>query len=348
MLAQCVCFESGTSDFAELGTDRHAALKAHYVGDDSLLNLLDEESQAGIRWAADYIRVHSRSDHPPTWEQRGSFTAPNFDTIDGTPDVVSGPELFDFKWRYRDYTAQVAAYAAMVLEQSGFGRVTCHLLFGDLRRAEKLVFDRPAVEAILTPIFDRLDAPRHPTPCDYCGWCSQRLTCKAMTRPATVVGDGYQEPGLLDLSSWRPSEMLENPEHLAFALKLWRLVLKKWGESVEFHAMEAATKLGKKLPGFDLKTNKGKKFVPDTNAAYLASGLPPAEFLQSCQVRLNTSKKYPDQLGLDSLFKKFLGLPTSAAAKREVTKKLGDTIQQRRDTLKLVSVKSNSEDEEDE
>lgn len=350
MLAQCPAFEPSGGADADLGTDRHSALKAHLQGDDSELDLLDDESQVGIRWAADYIRATTSGEWPLELEVKGSFTAPNFEEIPGTRDAVCGPDVFDFKWRPRDYTAQMACYAAMQLEK-GFERVRVHVLFGATKQVVKLDFTQEAVDACISPILDGLNDPQ-PRTCDYCGWCTKQLVCPQNTKPAEVVGGGYAEPGLLDITTWRPSDMMnltdpENVKHLAFALTLWRRVLKKWGESVEFHALEAATKLGLQLPGYELKTRQGKQFVSDVEAAFKASGLEPKDFLKACQVRLNTSKKYPDQLGLDSIFKERFNEPSAAAAKRTVKSKLGDFIKRAKETIQLKAVKDQGGDDEE-
>jgi hypothetical protein len=344
MLAQCSDFESSGSDFAELGTNRHAALKAHYYGDDSLLMLLDDEDQEGVRWAADYIRANSTDSFPLEWETKREWIRPDFTDATGTPDVVNGFTIFDFKWRDRDYAAQMADYAFSLIGNS-FERVTVILLFGAERKAVKLFFDAAAVESLLTPILQRAENPT-PTPCDYCGWCAKQFTCKAKTGPAKVVAEGYAEGDMLQvIKDWHPSEMIGNAEQISFALNIWRKVLKKWGESVEFHAMEAATKQGFKLPGFELKERQGRKFVAGVHRAYELSGLPPEKFLQACTVRLNTTKTNPLP-GLDKLFAESLGLKMSPA-KREAEKKLGDVIQRSKGTLSLVSAKDDGGDSDE-
>lgn len=345
MLAQCACFESSGSDFAELGTDRHAALKAHFIGDDSLLDLLDEEDQAGVRWATDYIRANTTASYPVIWERKLHWTRPDFSEAEGTPDVVNGPEIFDFKWRYRNYEAQMADYAWAVMELGNFESVTVHLLFGANKRSEKLRFDREACDRVIAPILDGMAKPV-PKNCEYCGWCAKQFTCPANTGPALRVAEGYAEPNLLDMvRNWHPSEMIADAEQIALALTIWRRILKKWGDSVEYHAMEAATKQGLKLPGFELKEKRGKQFVADVQAAFAASGLSAEQFLSTCAVRLNTSKKYPDNKGLDTVFKEAFGEASTAAAKRSVEKKLGDLIQRTKASLQLVSTKGNEVNE---
>ena len=344
MLAQCPQFDGQGGEFADIGTDRHAALKALLAnGDDSEMLLLDDESQAGIQWAADYIKLHAHSDHPLDLEVRDFFTAPNFEDIYGTPDAVSKNIVFDFKWRERDYTAQMAAYSAMVLK-GGFETVEVHILFGHPRHAQKLVFDQAAVDGILNPIFDRLGG--EPRNCDYCHWCAKQLVCPANTKPALAVSEGYAEPGALDFTKWRPSEMMDNAEQLAFALKLWRDVLKKWGASVEFHAMEAATKHGKQLPGFTLKEKAGNQYVTDAQRAFELSGLEPEKFMKSCAVRLNTSAKYPDKLGLDSLYAEKMGIKKTPA-KRDILKRLAEVIGRGKSKLSLVAAKGEGDETEE-
>jgi len=351
MLAQCPSFESGSTEFSELGTDRHAALKAHFAGDDSLLDLLDEEDQTGIRWAAEYIRLKTPlSDHPIEWEIKRSFVATNFEDMEGTPDAVCGQDIFDFKWRPRDYTAQLACYALMEIER--FEKLTtldpvirCHILFGQTRRAEVLHFDRAAAETIIEPILKSCEQPT-PRVCDYCGWCAKKLTCVALTDPAKKVAMGYADLTLVDVASWHPSEM-DKPEDIALGLTIWRRVLKKWGESMEFHAQMAAEKKGLKLPGYELRPSKGKRYVADVKQSFALTGLPPDEFIKACDVRLNTSKKYPDKLGLDAVARAYFNEPSLAAAKRNMLKKLESVIAQGKETLRLKAVKGEEEETEE-
>ena len=350
MLAQCAQFESSGSDFAELGTDRHAALRAHYVGDDSLLELLDDEDQAGVRWAADYIRCNTTEAYPTEWETKRSWTRPNFEQAEGTPDVTNGPTMFDFKWRRRDYTAQMADYALWLIEQ-GFERVIVQVLFGAEKRAEKLIFDAQACEAILTPILESLTQDTPPSPCEYCSWCSKRAVCKAYVASVsqikrTKVEDIFSHP---KVAAWiergcHTSDIVGDAELAALLLR-WSRQFKKIHDGIEHFAMEAATKRGLILPGFELKERQGRKFVSNVMGAYQVIGLEAGDFLQACDVRLNTSNKYPDRKGLDVIVKEKLGEASMAAAKRTITKKLGDLIQRGKTSLTLKAVGGGDEEE---
>jgi hypothetical protein len=348
MLDQCPCFESSGSDFAELGTDRHDALKSHYAGDDSLLSLLDDDSQEGIRWAADYIRAHSTDGHPLEWEVKREWTRPDFSDATGTPDVVNGPAIFDFKWRYRDYSAQMADYADSLI-QNGHEKVTVHLLFGATRRAETLIFDADSSERIVLPILKSLEGNPKPRACDYCGWCARKAVCPAYVAQVREL----KREGVTDIFSnakvikWidagcHTSALVEDAE-LVSLLLTWSRQFAKIHDGIEHFAKEAATKHGLKIPGYELKERAGRKYVTNAQRAFELSGLPAEKFLTACAVRLNTSKTNSDQIGLDKLFAESLGLK-SATAKRECEKKLAEVIQRGKSTLALVSAKGGDEE----
>lgn len=347
MLSQCSAFESSGSDFAELGTDRHAALKAHLQGDDSLLMLLDDDDQAGIRWAADYVKANTSASFPTELEITRSWTRPDFSPVSGTPDITNGPEVFDFKWRRRDYTAQMADYAFERIT-AGFETVTVHVLFGAEKHVEKMKFDAEACERIILPI---LNKPKAETPCDYCGWCARKAVCPAYVKQVHQMRREEVENifALPNVQRWidagcHTSELVNDAELVSCLLR-WSRQFKKIHDGIEHFAKEAAIKHGLVIPGFELKATKGKQFVSDVKLAYESSGLSAEDFLSACAVRLNTSKKYPDQKGLDVVFKEKFQEPSLASAKRSVQKKLEPVLQRGKESLALKSVKGGDEEE---
>ena len=332
MLAECARWKSdGARKYTEPGTLRHTALswqlasEAPEVARAESLAKLDEEGREAVQWGAEYIRLHApMADYPLHCERTLTMLDDQFaEVMRGTPDVVCGNHIFDLKWRERDYTAQMAAYALMLMEASGWKEVHVHLLFGDRKYAERYTFTLYEAQNMVDSILAEVGSAKAPTPCDYCGWCANRLTCSALVNTAKKVADGYS---LTDkVANWHPSE---NPdaEQLATMLFVARKVLKPWIESVEFHALEAITKQGLSIPGYELKTRKAREWIADVAGAFAAAGLPQDEFLRCCDVRLNTSKTYPDKLGLVDCYAKQSGLK-KAVAKREVIAKLASTIQ---------------------
>ena len=321
MLQQCSAFSSGVAgEFAEAGQDRHAALTSLLKDDDADgLSLLEPEQAEVVLWAEEYIRTKAPMDEHPLHSERtltlldGEFN----EIMRGTPDVVCGGELFDLKWRERDYGAQMAAYALMLMEESGRTEIRVHVIFGAFKRVEVYEISKDGAEKLVNDILESAKTPT-PTPCDYCGWCSKRLTCQPFLDAAEKVAKGYSD--LPAAQEWHPSKM-ETGEEIAAALWIWRTILSKWGESVEFHAFEAATKKGMTLPGFDLKSKAGRSWCSDVATAFTVSKLPQNFFLMCCDLRMNTSKTNASKKGLIDMYAGTHGMP-KARAKREISTSL--------------------------
>lgn len=352
MLAKCPAWESsGGNEATEAGATRHAALawllnsSSTDVQRAEAIAPLDEPDREACEWAADYIRTHAPlSDHPLHLERGLTLIDDDFEEVmRGTPDVACGNHLFDLKWRQRDYTAQMAAYALMLIEESGWHEVHVHVLYGESKRAERFTLDHDGATQLVYAIVEAARNPaKVPTPCDYCSWCARRLTCPALTKTAKTVADGYS---VLDtVHNWHPSEVAD-AEQLATMLFIARKVLKPWVESVEHHALDAVVKQGLALPGYELKTRKAREWIADVGGAFTASGLPQADFLRACDVRLNTSKTYPDKVGIVDLFATGNGLK-KAPAKRDLMKRLEHVMQQGKPTQYLADSKGGEEADE--
>ena len=143
-LQQCPRFESGLSSVAAgEGTARHAALKENLEAalkeylevNYGLYNELEREQRDAVLWAAGCILTHAPiADYPIAFEVPVNPLGEDFKPLfpnGGTADVVCGPYIADLKWRRRDYTAQMAAYA-LDRHDAGHEVVTVDLLFADL------------------------------------------------------------------------------------------------------------------------------------------------------------------------------------------------------------------------
>jgi hypothetical protein len=316
ILAQSPKFVSSDTSFAEEGTDRHNALRMHFAGDDSLLDMLEEESADGVRWAADYIRLKApMSDYPLEWDE-----------IEGHADAVCYLDLFDLKTRERDYAPQMAAYALGVLQKLNAGpftEVRCHLLYTATKHVEVLTFDAESAAKVIQTIIDDVNAAVECRPSDYCGWCANRVTCEALNKRALTVAAGRED---WQLEQYHASQITE-PSQMAKALTLAKH-LKAWIAGVEHHARELAIKQGLKIPGYRLAPTTGKRYCTDIQGAFTASGLGIEDFLACCDVRFGTSKKNPNKKGLENVYHKAQGLPSLNAAKKELKSKLQPFVQQ--------------------
>jgi hypothetical protein len=329
MLAQCAGFEScgdDASEYANAGTLRHAALSAILANPEADIVGVPDDEHAAIRWAADYIRCAApMSDHPLELEQSDSFIGPDFKEIQGTPDVTCGGHVFDLKWRWREYDAQMAAYA-MMRTRRGWERVTVHMLFGDAMRAVKLEFTEESALAVIEPIITAVNAQSAPTPCDYCGWCSKRVTCPALIERANAVVVGREDWKLTQYHSSEITTADEAGKALTIAKQL-----EGWCESVKHHVNELALKKGVVATGFELKTRQGRPTITSITGAFERLGLPQEVFLGLC--------KAPAFSAIIPAYQAAKGMESEAAAKREVMKKLEDITERASSTQFLQAKK---------
>lgn len=276
--------------FMELGTDRHAALSAHLKGDDGLLNLLPEEDKAGVLWAAEYIRLQApTADYPIHCERILGLVDEEFKDVfpnGGTPDIVCGPEIFDLKWQVRDYLAQYAAYAAMVIQEGGYPQVRVHSLFGATRHASVYTFTEASAMEIIRPILADYYADAPAKVCDRCGWCARKLTCPAFNAPAAAVAQGRDDWGL---TTYHVTE-ITTPEDMATAIRL-ASHLRKWCDAVDHYKREWMLKQGIQIPGYTIRNDAGDRAITDLNQALALSGIPADKFIKACSIGIGALKK---------------------------------------------------------
>jgi hypothetical protein len=325
MLAECPKFVGEGGEYAEAGTVRHAALSDNLAdGNDWPLMLDADEEREGVAWAADYIRLHApMSDYPLECEVKRTWTGPDFQDREGTPDVTCGPHIFDLKWRRRNYDAQMADYALSLFER-GHEVVTVHILFAAFKQKEVFTLTQADAERIVGGILARAeDTKAEPAPCDYCGWCERRLTCSALLERANTIAEHREDWAL---ESYHASEIVTE-EQMGKALKLAR-ALAKWCEAVEHFAKKQVDN-GLMPVGFKTQNRQGNRFIASVIDAFGKVGLDQGDFLHLCKlgftdlVEFHASKQ---------------GIP-KRAAEREMESRLGDVLQRKAPSVSLVSVK---------
>lgn len=327
-LAQCPQWlPAPTTENAAMGEARHAALVRLLQGEPGALEELAAEDAEGVEWAFSYIQTKApASDFPLRIEEQASFFGPGFQQIWGTPDVVCGPEIFDLKWRERDYGAQMAAYALMVMRnpEHEFETVRTHLLFGHRRHARVLEWQWQTAWALVEGIIEAVDRGDPARPCDYCSWCARRFTCPALMERAMAITKGYRE---WELEEWH-SSVIDDPVEMGKALRLARHV-EEWCKSVEFHAREMAIKKGQVPQGFALKTRQGNRFIANIADAFAKAGIPQDLFLATCEVRWSA---LVEACAMQTQSKK-------AATERDLEKRLGENLQRKPSSQYLAEEK---------
>jgi hypothetical protein len=332
-LSACPCFigDGGNAD-TERGTKRHelfSALLSHPEQEPTIPDGLDEADIDGVKWAADYVRMHApMSDYPLRLEYHVNPLTETFDPLferGGRLDAACGNHLFDLKWRRYDYRAQMCAYALDLFDEFGFATVHVHLLFAESQRAEHFEITeteaRQEVDKIICSVLDPNSKPRA---CDYCGWCANSVTCPVNADRVNAIAAGREDWAL---EQYHASK-IEDPVEMGKALRLARQIA-DWCESVEHHALNMALKQGKVPGGFALKTRQGNRFISDLSGAFGAAGLPQPDFLKACECKLS---RLTETYAAFHVLKK-------ATAEREVCRKLGDLVQRKPSTQYLTTEK---------
>lgn len=308
------------NEVLEAGRDRHEALRKHFQGDDTLLDLLDADDKEGVCWAADYIRQNiPYLDAPMIWETTRVLVSECFDIVmEGTPDLTCSIHVVDLKWRRRDYTAQFVAYLKMVFvdlrDVHGIQaeKLVMHALWGAFQRYNRHEWTEAEVDAELARVLAQWYNPSPvPKACAYCGWCARRLNCPAFNLPAVVVAQNRED---WSLQTYHISEITD-PADMAKAILL-ATHLKKWCEAVDWHKREWAIKRGIKIPGFTVKDEKGDREISDLNRALQLSGIPAEKFIQACGIGIGKLKEiWAEHHNV-----------TKAQADREINQKLAPVI----------------------
>ena len=248
----------------------------------------------------------------------------------------------------------MAAYAAMMFQENAWSEVQVHVLYAESKFAQRFSFAYDDALRLVLDIVASASAPgAAPKACDYCGWCAKAVTCPALLKPALDAAAARQEPAEADKSLLVPfldtgahSSEIKDALTMGAALRMARVVA-RWCKSVEHHAREMAVKGGQVPAGFEISNRAGKMFVTDTAAAFGLAALPQEDFLKACAVRLNSSVKYKEQVGLIEVAAKFNGVK-KAQAKRDLLAKLAPVVKQGSGSVQLKAVGKEEDDETEE
>lgn len=329
-LLKCGQYEGREEDTeaTERGTERHKAFRALLVNNDPLPMMgLCEEDRVGVDWAVDFVRMKApSSDHPMRCEEPGSFVTPSFDFVHGTPDVRCGWMLFDLKWRSADYTAQMACYALMMMEENQeLERVECWVLFAERQHAQQLWFTRESAEELVAKA-EANEGNGEPDPCDFCDWCARAHYCKALVKMANTVREGRED---WELDQYHGSEIQDSAE-MAKGLRLARRMA-AWAEAMEHHARQMVVREGKEIPGFKQSFRQGNRYIHGTvEEVFSVMRLPQDQLLKGCEPKFSK---------LSGVLGEIHGM-SKANAEKEAERRLGDLLQRKPSTVSLIEIKT--------
>lgn len=294
-LEVCPGFKSASdsvSNYALDGIDRHDALESMFRGDGNIapefLHVFDHHSIEGIKWA--YERVNflaPLADYPleietPIKIRNHVYQDYKYWTeIPGRIDYRCGDIVFDFKWRYRDYESQMAAYCLGLMQLRGSDTAEAYLLFGESQKEEHFKFTKSEAWEIVNQTIETAAESNRLYPSEYCLQCAKHITCKAVLANVHKVVE-YEEPELGKLEEHFETD----PEARAKALRIAK-VSARWAKAYNARSNKFAM-TGKDFPGFELKAERGQLSIANLQAAFEHSGLDEKEFIECCSASFNS------------------------------------------------------------
>lgn len=205
---------------------------------------------------------------------------------EGTADLVGEAPgyvvIADWKFGYKattpaDSNIQVRTYGAMKMAEKRIPKAYLHIHHPRLKLSTDASMEMEAYNETVRRVqqvrrrcegTDSMQLWPSEKACEYC--------------PAKAICPALRARGMA-LSKVHSSELVD-PEAMARLLVKAKMV-KKWAESVEYHAKMMALRNGG-LPGYKLRAMKGRREITDAQKAFdiLSAYFTPAEFMEHCEV----------------------------------------------------------------
>lgn len=261
-LAECALFTSapGASPAAERGTLLDRALRELFLDDPTTFDTLDAEDKAAVEWGVAELRTLSGGYHVETREEYLGMEVPGL-SRPGTADAV----CVRAKWvadcktgAVRNYRQQLAAYSLACMQEHFADSWTAHVIYIDQRLRRTYDFTREQAEATVSNIIAEASSRlADPTPNEYCGWCANYNTCRAIVRQSsealTLV---HSETSLTEIRD----KILADPIQLSAFVSNWKLAEKAIAEPA-IDALKAKLSDGKEIPGWKVSSTAGRDYV---------------------------------------------------------------------------------------
>lgn len=299
-LATCSGFRSKSHghgpNYALDGIERHNTLEDMFRTFDGILpscvkETYDLQSVEGIEWAYERIMFHAELaqyaleiETPVTVineETPDPERDPLWTEIKARIDYRCGDTFFDFKWRRRDYTAQMAVYALGLMQLRNVSKVDCWLLFGESKTEEKLTFTKAKALYHINSAIAEASGSSKLNPSPYCNWCAMHTTCKAVLTNVNKIAE-REAPELEKLES----HFQTDPDARSRALRIGAIAArwnKAYKDRATLHAMN-----GLDFPGFKLVAKRGELKIDNIAAAFAHSGLDEDEFISCCSASFSS------------------------------------------------------------
>jgi len=261
-LAECALFTGapGASAAAERGTLLDKAIRELLVDDPTTFDSLEAEDKKAVEWGVEELRVLSGGYHVETREEHLGMEVPGL-SKPGTADAVCARAKWvaDIKTgQVRNYRQQLAAYALACMGEHFADSWTGHVVYIDQRLRRTYDFTREQAEATVSNLIAEASSRlAEPTPNEYCGWCANFNSCKALVRQSAEALALVNGGRALDEIR---AEIAADPVQLSVFTANWKAAEKHIADPL-IELLKSRLGEGEEIPGWKVTTSAGRQFV---------------------------------------------------------------------------------------
>ena len=264
-----------TSPAAERGTrvDRWIRDRIHIIAD---AEPMPEEEKETVMWGVHKL-LELAADHDIECRETNlAMSVPALSRV-GTADAlcVDGGWLADIKTgQVRDYLAQAAAYSWACMERYFADYWVAHIVYVDQRLVRTYEFTIEEAEKITRRAIDRATSPdAQPTPCEYCDWCSNKDTCKALVGQSNAALADVSSVNNDSLTTIRDRILSDPQQHVDFVTR-YKFFVKEFGDPLT-DALRDRLEAGEQIDGWALTNPKDRQYIEPETALMVAGQLDP-------------------------------------------------------------------------
>lgn len=302
-LAECALYVSapGASPAAERGTAIDVAIRELLLGNDTPFEALPAEDKPSAQWGLVTLRALGKGSPIESREEYLAMEVPGLSKV-GTADAVCVDEMWvaDIKTgQVRSYRAQLAAYALACMNDNFADEWVAHVVYVDQRVVRSYEFTRPLAEQVVAGILSSATSPEaEPTPCEYCTWCANFNSCKAIVRQSSEALALVRDERSLDEIR---AEIAADPLALSVFAANWKVADKHLAEPLLITLRTRLTE-GEEIPGWKLTKQTTRRYVEPDDYMPVVKRMTPEQafFAGGGKISADTFLEAAKSLGIDS------------------------------------------------
>lgn len=261
-LEECALFTGapGASAAAERGTLLDRALREVFQDDPTTFDTLSDEDKKAVEWGVQELRTLSGGYHVETREEHLGMEVPGL-SKPGTADAV----CVRAKWvadcktgQIRKYRNQLCCYALACMQEHFANSWTAHVIYIDQRVRRTYDFTREQAEATVSDLIAKASSRlAEPTPNEFCGWCANFNSCRALVRQSSEALALVNGGRALDEIR---AEIAADPLQLSVFAANWKAAEKHIADPL-IELLKTRLIEGEDIPGWKVTQSAGRQFV---------------------------------------------------------------------------------------